>query len=170
MHVVVGRVAKVHGVRGELAVDVRTDTPEARFAGGAVVTARGRNRPDRTLTVASTRGHGDRLLVRFDGIDGRDAAAELHGALLLADTAELPPTEDPDEFYDHQLIGLSVELADGTPVGSVRDVVHVPSAELLAVDTGDREVLVPFVTAIVPTVDVHAGRVVLTPPDGLLDA
>lgn len=169
MLVAVGRIAKAHGVRGELAVDVRTDSPEQRFAVENVLVARVRGREDKTVTLQAVRGHGDRLLVRFDGVDDRTAADELRGALLLADTDDLPPIEDADEYYDHELAGLTAVLIDGTEVGTVREVVHVPSGELLAIDRSEGETLVPFVQAIVPTVDVANGRVVLDPPEGLLD-
>ncbi|MEW2502248.1 ribosome maturation factor RimM [Amycolatopsis sp. CA-161197] len=169
MDVVVGRIAKAHGIRGELAVDVRTDSPEQRFAVGAVVTTQLRDGSKRDLTIAAAREHSGRLLVRFEEVLTRDVAETLRGALLLADTATLPPTDDPDEFYDHELAGLSAELADGTVVGKVVEVVHSPAGELLELDVDGREVLVPFVRAIVPTVDVAGGRVVLDPPEGLLD-
>ncbi|GAA5120483.1 ribosome maturation factor RimM [Haloechinothrix salitolerans] len=169
MDVTVGRVAKAHGIGGELAVDVRTDSPELRFAVGAVLTAKKRGQPARSLTVASARSHGNRLLLRCEEVAGRDDAETLRGALLLADTDDLPPTEDPDEFYDHELAGLAAEFVDGTPAGTVREVVHVPSGELLAVDVDGSDVLVPFVKAIVPTVDVAAGKVVIDPPDGLFE-
>ncbi|HWD06959.1 MAG TPA: ribosome maturation factor RimM [Amycolatopsis sp.] len=170
MDVVVGRIAKAHGIRGELAVDVRTDSPEERFAVGAVVTTKLRDGSKRDLTIAAAREHSGRLLVRFEEVLTRDVAETLRGALLLVDTAALPPTGDPDEFYDHELTGLRAELTDGTVVGKVVEVVHSPAGELLELNVEGREVLVPFVTAIVPTVDVAGGRVVLDPPDGLLDA
>ncbi|EIE97999.1 ribosome maturation factor RimM [Saccharomonospora glauca] len=173
MQVVVGRVVKPHGIRGELAVDVRTDSPEERFVPGAVLTARARNGATRTLTVAAVRPHGGRLLVRFDEVPDRTAAEEARGLTLLVDADDLPPIDDPDEFYDHELEGLRAELVDGTVVGTVREVVHSPGGELLAVDVETsgtrREVLVPFVAAIVPHVDVAEGRIVLDPPEGLLD-
>lgn len=169
MEVTVGRVAKAHGIGGELAVDLRTDSPELRFAVGAVLTAKRRGEAARCLTVASAREHGSRLLLRCEEVGGREDAESLRGALLLADTEDLPPTDDPDEFYDHQLAGLTAEFADGGAAGTVREVVHIPSGELLAVDVGGRDVLVPFVKAIVPTVDVAAGKVVIDPPDGLFD-
>lgn len=169
MEVTVGRVAKAHGLGGEVAVDVRTDSPEVRFAVGSVLTAKRRGQPERSLTVASSRGHGNRLLLRCEEVVGRDDAEALRGALLIADTDELPPTDDPDEFYDHELAGLAAEFIDGTAAGTVREVVHIPSGELLAVDLDGRDVLVPFVREIVPTVDVAAGKVVIDPPDGLFD-
>ena len=170
MDVVVGRIAKAHGIRGELAVDVRTDSPEERFKVGAAVTTKLRDGSKRELTIAAAREHSGRLLVRFEEVLTRDVAETLRGALLLADTATLPPTEDPDEFYDHELAGLRAELADGTVVGKVVEIVHSPAGELLELDVDGREVLVPFVRAIVPTVDVAGGRVVIDPPEGLLDA
>ncbi|WP_033295409.1 ribosome maturation factor RimM [Amycolatopsis jejuensis] len=170
MDVVVGRIAKAHGIRGELAVDVRTDSPQERFAVGAAVTTKLRDGSKRDLTIAAAREHSGRLLVRFEQVLTRDVAETLRGALLLADTDTLPPTGDPDEFYDHELAGLRAELADGSLVGTVVEVVHSPAGELLSLDVDGREVLVPFVLAIVPTVDLAGGRVVLDPPEGLLDA
>lgn len=168
--VVVGRVAKAHGVTGELAVDIHTDEPGSRFAVDGVVRAQLRDGTRRPLTIASTRQHNDRLLVRFAEVLTRDVAETLRGALLLVDVAELPPAEDPDEFYPHELEGLAAVLADGTPVGTVADVAVSPGGDLLVLNLADgREVLVPFVRAIVPEVDVPGGRVVVDPPEGLLD-
>ena len=171
MDVVVGRVAKAHGISGELAVDVRTDSPETRFATGSVLTAKLRDGTSRNLTVAAARNHSGRLLVRFEEVLTRDVAETLRGTLLLGSTEDLPPTGDPDEFYDHELEGLTAELADGTKVGTVLEIVHGPGGELLVVkrENGD-ETLVPFVREIVPTVDIAGKRVVLDPPEGLLDA
>lgn len=167
MEVVVGRVAKAHGITGELTIDVRTDVPELRFADGAVLAARTRDKRTRSVTVSAVRPHGTRLLVRFAEVVDRNAAEELRGAVLLADTEDLPPTDNEDEFYDHQLAGLEAVLADGTPRGTVREVLHTPGGELLAVEFEGREVLVPFVRAIVPSVDLQQKRVVLEPPEGL---
>ncbi|MFC8042259.1 ribosome maturation factor RimM [Nocardia sp. NPDC057353] len=172
MELVVGRVAKSHGVRGELVVEIRTDDPGARFAPGAVLLGRPpRARTGGTeFTVESAREHSGRLLVRLRGVDGRDAADALRGTLFLVDSADLPPSEDPDEFYDHELEGLAVRLTDGTAVGTVTEVLHSAAGELLSVRAEDgREILVPFVTAIVPTVSVADGLVVIDPPAGLLD-
>lgn len=168
--VVVGRVAKAHGVTGELTVAIHTDEPAARFATDAVVRAKLRDGTLRPLTVAATRPHQDRLLVRFAEVLTRDVAETLRGALLLVDVADLPPTEDPDEFYPHELEGLAAELADGTVLGKVVEVANGPGGDLLVLNLTDgREVLVPFVKAIVPEVDVPGRRVVLDPPEGLLD-
>ena len=167
----VGVVVRPHGLRGELVVDVRTDSPQERFAPGTVLL---RALPDGAvaapLTVEAARPHSGRLLVRFAEAPDRDVAETLRGSRLLVDRAALPPTGDPDEFHVHHLEGLAVELADGTVVGTVREIAHGPGGELLVVARADApDALVPFVREIVPTVDVEAGRVVLTPPEGLLD-
>jgi 16S rRNA processing protein RimM len=175
----VGIAVRAHGLRGELAVDVHTDSPEERFAPGVVLRGRRTGVPDRPLTVESARPHSGRLLVRFVEAPDRTAAEGLRGIRLLVDAADLAPPQDPDEFHVHQLEGLRAELADGTVVGTVHEVVHGPGAELLVVrrsdlpgeggSAGSADVLVPFVHAIVPTVDLDGGRLVLDPPEGLLD-
>src|SRR5690349_12864134 len=167
----VGVVVRPHGLHGELVVDVRTDSPDERFAAGAVLTRAGADgAPAGVLTVESARPHSGRLLVRFAEAPDRTAAEALRGSRLLVDPAALPPTGDPDEFHVHQLEGLAAELPDGTVVGSVREVVHGPGGELLVLARAQGpDALVPFVRAIVPTVDLAGGRVVLDPPEGLLD-
>lgn len=168
MLVVVGRIGRPHGIRGELAVEPRTDEPEARFAVGSVlITDPAAAGP---LTVNSVRWHKDWLLVSFDGYADRTVAEGLRGVLLCVDTADLPEPEDPDEFHDHQLVGLAAVADDGEKLGEVVRVEHALGSDLLHVRlTGGKTVLVPFVKAIVPEVDVAGGRVVLTPPDGLFD-
>ncbi|HET9140992.1 ribosome maturation factor RimM [Actinophytocola sp.] len=171
MEVVVGRVVKAHGLGGEVAVEVRTDEPDLRFAGDAGMTARSRDGSTRPLTVLSARRHQERLLVRFAEVPDRDTAEALRGALLLIDAGALPPTEDPDEFYDHELEGLAALLPDGTRVGTVLEVAHGPGSDLLVLKLdGGREALVPFVREIVPEVDLTARRVVIDPPEGLLES
>ncbi|TLG16559.1 ribosome maturation factor RimM [Nocardia cyriacigeorgica] len=172
MELVVGRVAKSHGVRGELVVEVRTDEPEARFAPGSTLRGRlARSKEVREFTVESAREHSGRLLVHVSGVEDRTAADALRGTLFLVDSDDLGPSQDPDEYYDHELEGLRVELADGTAVGTVTEVLHSAAGELLAVRAADdgREILIPFVMAIVPTVSVADGLVVIDPPEGLLD-
>lgn len=171
MELVVGRVAKSHGIRGEIVVEVRTDSPELRFADGAVLTGRRpRERNTSTYTVAASREHSGRLLVRLQGVNDRTAADELRGTLFVIDSADVEPSDDPDEFYDHELEGLAVRTVDGTEVGVIAEVLHPPGGELLSVKAPDgREILIPFVTAIVPDVDVAGGSVTVDPPDGLLD-
>ena len=222
MQLVVGRVTRPHGVRGEVSVEVRTDDPDLRFAVGRVMAtdpaAAG------PLTVESVRWHSGRLLIRFAGVADRNEAEELRGTWLTLDSAEVGPTGDPDEFHDHELIGLAVVTTSGEPVGRVTDVRHFgqdllviePAAarspagpetgaaevstagpeagapEVGPVPTGPAqaargpggpalaaraqprnalgsELLVPFVAALVPEVDVAAGRLVIDPPPGLLE-
>lgn len=165
--VVVGRVGRAHGIRGELAVVVSTDVPETRFAPGAVLATQPAERGP--LTVAGSRLHSGRLLVRFVGVSDRGAAEQLAGTVLVIDATQLG---DPGEnaWWDHQLIGLPVELADGRALGLLREVLHAPGQDLLAVHTpAGREVLVPFLAAFVPTVDLVRRRIVVDPPPGLLD-
>ncbi|TXL61145.1 ribosome maturation factor RimM [Aeromicrobium terrae] len=164
MLVVVGRLSRAHGIRGEIAVTVRTDEPERRFAPGSSLVCGGR-----TLTVRSSRHHSGRLLVAFEEVPDRTAAEQLTGNLLEAeiDPSELP--DDPEEFYDHQLVDLQVQAADGTVVGTVTSVLHLPEQDSLVVDVDGREVIVPFVEALVPEVDLTAGHVRLSDVPGLLD-
>ncbi len=166
----VGVAVRVHGLRGELVVDLHTDSPDERFVPGASLIAQRPGAPAGTLTVESARPHSGRLLVRFVEAPDRDAAEALRGTRLLVAADALPPPDDEEEFHVHQLEGLRAELEDGTVVGTVREVVHGPGGELLVLARPDRsDALVPFVTAIVPTVDLAGGRLVLTPPEGLLD-
>lgn len=171
MDLVVGRVVKAHGISGEVVVEVRTDDPDARFASGGVLRGRAKGGAERSFTVESVREHGGRLLIRLAGVADRNAAEELRGTVFLVDTAELPAIDDPDEFYDHELEGLRVVTVDGTPVGSVTEVLHTAAGELLAVkaDVDNREILVPFVGAIVTSVSRDTGTIVIDPPEGLLE-
>lgn len=162
---VVGRIGRPHGLRGEVTVQVRTDAPEQRFVPGA----RFGLDAGRALIVHSVRPHGQALLVQFTGVSDRAGAEALRGTLLTVEVTELPDLDDPDEYYDHQLEGLTAIGLDGAVLGTVREVVHAPASDLLVLDLGRGEVLVPFVQAIVPKVDLAAGRVVLDPPAGLLD-
>jgi 16S rRNA processing protein RimM len=154
---------------GEVVVDVRTDDPGIRFAPGAGLRARVKDRTERRVVVESARPHGGRLLVRLDGIADRDGADALRGALFLVDSSDLPPIEDPDEFYDHQLEGLQVRTTAGEQVGTVAEVLHTAAGELLSVRTGEREILVPFVGAIVTSVSLADQVIEVDPPEGLLD-
>lgn len=168
MQLVVGRIARAHGIGGEVSVEVRTDSPELRFAVGARVETDPAERGP--LTVRRTRWHSGRLLVSFDEVPDRTVAEELRGTLLVADSATSPPVDDPEEFWDHQLIGLAALSVVGDRLGEVEDVLHAPAGDLLVVRTpAGGELLVPFVRAIVPDVDVTRGHVVVDPPDGLLD-
>jgi 16S rRNA processing protein RimM len=119
------------------------------------------------LTVAEMSAASGRMVLRFAGIDDREAAAALTGTRLVLAAAQRPPLDDPDDFYDTDLVGLAAVGVDGTDYGPVRDVVHAGGADYLVLDVDGRERLVPFVAAIVPTVDLASGRIVIDPPDGL---
>ena len=168
MQLVVGRVARAHGVGGEVAVDVRTDSPDLRFAPGTTVDT---DPPERgPLTVGRTRWHSGRLLVCFDEVTDRTTAELLRGTLLVADSATSPDAGDDDDFWDHQLVGLVAVLVTGERLGTVEEVLHLPAADTLVVrGSADEEILVPFVRAIVPEVDLERGRLVIDPPEGLLE-
>jgi 16S rRNA processing protein RimM len=170
MQLVVGRVTRPHGVHGELVVEVRTDDPELRLAVGAVLATE--PAAAGPLTVAGRRWHSGRLLLRFAGFDDRTAAMGLRGTLLVVDSADLGDLPDPDEFRDHQLIGLRVIEPGGEQVGTVADVLHSGQDLLVVAGSGKRagaEILIPFVSAIVSDVDIDAGLMRVDPPPGLLD-
>ena len=119
--------------------------------------------------IESVRDHGGRLLVRLEGVADRNAADSLRGTVFLVDSQDLPPIQDPDEFYDHQLEGLRVVTVTGTPVGTVIEVLHTAAGELLSVRGDDGEVLVPFVSAIVTSVSLADQTIEIDPPEGLLE-
>ena len=173
MELVVGRVVKSHGIRGELVVEVRTDSPEERFAPGTLLigrTGRGVSATDREVTIETARNHSGRHLVHLAGVADRDTADGLRGMLLLVDSDSLPDPEDPDEFHDHQLAGLRVLDTAGAHLGEVSEIVHTAAGELLSIRLEDgSEALVPFVSEMVPTVDLAGGTCVIDPPEGLLD-
>ena len=172
IEVVVGRVGKPHGIRGEVTVDVRTDEPERRFAPGTTLRAQapaGADRRPSSLTVARSRWHQNVLLVTFEEVADRNAAEAVRGTVLHAMLAHDEVPEDPEEFYDHQLVGLEVVDLDGTPLGRLTAVVHGSAQDLLTVRTPDgRDALVPFVAALVPEVDLAGGRVVVADRPGLV--
>ncbi|MER7505792.1 ribosome maturation factor RimM [Nonomuraea pusilla] len=166
MQLVVGRIGRPHGVRGEVTVEVRTDDPDLRFAVGASVAT---DPPGRgPVVVEGRRWHKGMLLLSLEGVHDRDAAEELRGTMLVIDSAEVEPLADPDEFHDHELIGLAVETVSGEAVGEVTDVLHHGQDLLVVRRSGRDEALIPFVKALVPVVDLQAGRLVVDPPEGLL--
>ena len=170
--VVVGRIGKPHGLRGDVTVDVRTDEPERRFAVGSVLRVeppRGSATDLRVLTVASARWHSSLLLVRFEEVPDRNAAEAARGILLHAEIPADASPDDPDEFYDHQLVGLTAHDVGGAVLGEVSALVHGGAQDLLVVRTPEgREALVPFVKALVPEVDLAGGRVVVADRPGLV--
>src|SRR5205823_8207343 len=131
MLVVVGRVGRAHGIRGQVAVEVRTDEPGERLAPGAVLLTD----PESVgpLTVTAGQVHSGRLLLTFEGVADRAAAEALRGTLLQADVDPDRRPDDEDEWYDHQLVGLAAVLPGGARLGVVREVLHLPGHDLLAV-------------------------------------
>ena len=168
IEVVVGRIGKPHGIRGEVTVELRTDEPERRFVVGAPLIAESPRGQRSTLSVERTRWHQGTLLVHFEGLPDRTAAEAARGTMLIAEVDPDEQPDDPDEFYDHQLVGLRVEDTEGRDRGEVTGVLH-GAQDLLQVRTPTGPVLVPFVAALVPTVDVAGGRVVVADRPGLLD-
>jgi 16S rRNA processing protein RimM len=168
VQLVVGRVARAHGVSGEVSVEVRTDSPDLRFAPGTTVDT---DPPERgPLTVQRTRWHSGRLLVCFAQVTDRTTADVLRGTLLVADSSTSPAAGDDDDFWDHQLVGLEAVLVTGETLGTVEEVLHLPATDTLVVrGSAGEEILVPFVRAMVPEVDLERGRLVLDPPEGLLE-
>ena len=172
IEVVLGRVGRPHGVKGEVTVDVRTDEPERRFADGTTLRAeppKGSASALRSLTVGSSRWHQGVLLVRFEELGDRNQAEAARGIVLCADLPADASPEDPDEYYDHQLVGLAAYDVDGAELGRVTAVQHGSAQDLLAIRALDgRDTLVPFVSALVPEVDLAAGRVVVADRPGLV--
>ena len=172
---VVGRIGKPQGSKGEVTVEVRTDDPEQRFAEGASLLTDPAERGP--LVVETSRSQNGRLMVGFVGVLDRNDAEALRGTLLQVDARARPPTEDDDEFHDHVLRGMTAVLvggaglAGGAPLGTVADVLHLPHGDVLVVARADNgnEVLVPFVKAMVPEVDLATRTLVVDPPEGLLE-
>jgi 16S rRNA processing protein RimM len=182
MRLIVGRIAKPHGIRGEVLVDVRTDDPGVRFAVGSVLatdstaaaSAPGASglpaQIPATLTIEVARPHLGRYILLFEGYDDRTGAESLRGVLLCVDSSVVVPSDDPDDFSDYELIGLAAVDPGGERIGEIVTIDHAPAADLLVIRRpGGRNAMVPFVKAMVPEVDIAGGRVVLTLPEGLLD-
>jgi len=168
LQLVIGRITRPHGIRGEVVVEVTTDEPGSRFVAGAVLVTDPVSAGP--LTIEAVRPHQGRLIIAFDGVLDRTGAEALRDVRLCVDSADLPPPEDPDEYHDFQLVGLRAVSDSGEALGEVVGVEHGPAADLLVLRRpAGGNALVPFVKAIVPRVDLAAGRVVLTPPEGLLE-
>lgn len=166
MLVAVGRLGRPHGIRGEVTVELRTDEPERRFAPGSVLIAE----PPTPipLVVETVRWNGAIMLVGFENVYDRNAAELLRNRVVFVDVDRNDSPTGNDEYYDHQLVDLDA-VVGGQRIGAIREVIHLPGQDLLAITTADgKEVLVPFVSSIVPEVDLAAGRVVIVPPSGLL--
>ena len=163
----VGRIGRAHGIRGEVLVALRTDDPQSRFAVGSRLATDPAERGP--LVVRAVRSQSGGLVVAFEGIEDRSAAEELRGTTLVVESADLPRPADPEEFHDADLIGLLARRPGGELIGAVVDVLHPGASDLLVLQVGEGEVLVPFVREIVPSVDIAAGRLVVDPPEGLLE-
>jgi len=176
VRLIVARIGRAHGLRGEVSVEVRTDAPEERFVDGAVLHVE--DGPRRralqatggptSLTLTRVRDNNGILLLSFAEVPDRSVAESLRDVLLEAEVSE--ESDEPDAWYDHELVGLTVVDGAALPLGEVVAVQHPGAQDLLVVRTpaaGDR--LVPFVAAIVPEVDVKRGRIVITAPPGLLE-
>ncbi len=149
-------------------MEVRTDEPDRRFADGSVLRGEEPRGAQRWLTVRGTRWHQGRLLVTFAELDGRDAAEAVRDVVLHLEVPAAATPDDPEEFYDHQLLGLAAQDVDGTPLGEVTGLVH-GAQDLLVVRTpAGRDALVPFVAELVPEVDLAGGRVVVADRPGLV--
>jgi 16S rRNA processing protein RimM len=165
--IAVGRIGRPRGVRGETFVEPWTDDPRERFAVGSVLSTEPTDRGP--LTVAEMSTSGGKLVVRFDGVDDRGAAEALRGVQVVMPATARPDLDDPDDFYDTDLIGLAARTVGGAELGPVTDVLHAGGADYLVLDIAGTDRLVPFVRAIVPTVDLTQHRVVIDPPEGLFD-
>ena len=165
MQLTVARIGRAHGLRGEVSLEVRTDSPDERLAVGAVLATEPASAGP--LTIATRRVQQGRWVVAFEQVRDRTAAEALRGVELVVDTAGDEP--DEDAWYPHELVGLRAEAADGRLLGEVVGLEPAPAHDLLVLrEVGGERTLVPFVRVIVPVVDVAAGRVVLDPPGGLL--
>ncbi|MFI2569012.1 ribosome maturation factor RimM [Cellulosimicrobium funkei] len=164
MELTVARVGKAHGLRGEVALDLRTDDPEERLAVGERLETRPADAGP--LTVATVRVHQGRWLVGFEGVRDRTGAEALRGVELVV---EAEASDEEDAWYPHELAGLRAEGTDGRVLGRIEGIEHLPAHDVLVLREPDgARTLVPFVRQIVPVVDVAGGRVVLDPPGGLL--
>ena len=168
MQLVVARIGRAHGIKGEVTVEVRTDEPELRLAPGAVLATDPASAGP--LTIETGRVHSGRLLLRFEGVRDRTGAEALRNTLLIADVDPEERPEEPDEYYDHQLIDLDVITVDGEAVGRITEISHLPSQDLFIVERPDgSEVMIPFVESIVTEIDLEEQRAVIDPPPGLID-
>jgi 16S rRNA processing protein RimM len=164
---IVGRIARTHGLRGEVIVNVETDFPEERFQPGAeLFIARGEDMEPLTLT--SVRFHQGRPIVAVAGFEGIDAAQPLAGLELRIPAERLVQLPD-GMIYHHDLVGCRVETSAGQLIGIVRDVDGTAEVSRLVVAAGDDEILIPFASEICTTIDAAGKRIVIEPPSGLLE-
>ena len=167
----VGRLLKAHGLKGAIKLELYTDDPALRFVPGSVYTLQV---PDdspwigKTVTLTELKWYNDHAVVFLDGVTDRDTAESLVKAILWVDEDTDSRPAEEDAWYDYQLVGLTVRR-NGVTVGTIARVDHFPAQDLLIIDTGDGEVMVPFVKAIVTGVDIEAGTMDIDPPTGLFE-
>jgi 16S rRNA processing protein RimM len=160
--VVVGRITRPHGVRGELAVMVLSEVP-GRFDAGATVFLES----GRALTIATSRPHKDRVLVTFSEVTDRESAEALRGAVLVVPESTSPPLAE-GSWWDHQLVGCSVFTESGAELGELRQVIHTAANDVWsAVDGSDVETLIPVLRDVLISVDTDARRIVVREIPGL---
>jgi len=167
----VGRLTKAHGLKGAIKVELYTDVPERRFVPGAVFTLQVPTDSawhGKTLELIELKFYNSHPVAFFKDVPDRSVAESLIKAILWVDQNLDEPSDEEDAWYDHQLVGLRV-IREGIQVGTVTLVDHLPAQDLIHVSTANGEVLVPFVRAIVPTVDISAGTITVTPPVGLFE-
>jgi 16S rRNA processing protein RimM len=167
MLLVVGRIGRAHGVHGEATIEVRTDLPDERFVVGArLITDPESNGP---LTIESARDHNGILLLKFLEVNDRTAIEKVRDTLLLADVDMSEEAAFEDEYHVQQLIGCDVVLQSGLKIGELTDVLNLPGQDLLAIKGERGEILIPFIAEFVPEVDIENRRIVVLPPEGLLE-
>ena len=160
MRLNVGRIGRAHGILGEATIEVRTDDAASRFALGASLETDDHG----NLVVDSVRVHNGILLLSFAGHTDRNAVEKLRDVLLYADVDIDAPGEDEDDYHVLQLIGCKAHLEDGTPLGEVKDVLNLPGQDVLVIQANSGEVLIPFVRALVPEVDILGKKLTVIPP------
>jgi 16S rRNA processing protein RimM len=167
----VGRLLKAHGLKGAIKLELYTDSPNERFSQGAVLELQVPEASPwfgKTVTVAELKWFNSSPVLFLENVVDRDTAESLIKAILLVDQPLDESPSEPDAWFDHQLVGLKVFRA-GVQIGELARVDHLPAQDLLAIKLDDREVLLPFVKAFVPKVDVEAGLIEITPPGGLFE-
>ena len=167
----VGRLTKAHGLKGAIKLELFTDDPGRRFVPGAVFTLQvptGSAWHGKTVELVELRWYNQHAVGFFKDVPDRETAETLAKAILWINHDADEQSTEKDAWYDHQLIGLAVHR-DGVKIGTIARLEHLPAQDLLILKTSAGEVMVPFVKAIVPSVDIKAGVVTITPPPGLLE-
>ena len=163
MQLVVGRIGRAHGILGEATIEVQTDDPEIRFKVGNKLTLD----DGRQLTIRSSRWHNQILLLAFDGVADRNQIEELRDKLISSDV-DLGSLA-PGEYHFQQLIGCEVFQQNGVLIGTVDEILKSPGQDLLSVSRAAGRVLIPMVKQIIIEIDVLAKKIIVNPPEGLLD-